>query len=44
LVVSSEPVQPPNAASDAAVETELERLRRYLEVSQAALKAAELEM
>jgi hypothetical protein len=42
--MSLEPVQPPDAASVAAVETELERLRRYLEVSQAPLEAAELEM
>jgi hypothetical protein len=33
-----------DAAPAAAVETEVERLRRYLGVSQAALEAAEWEM
>jgi hypothetical protein len=39
--VSSEPAQSSDAAPAAAAETEVERLRRYLEVSQAALEAAE---
>jgi hypothetical protein len=42
--MSSEPAQPPDAAPAASMETELERLRRYLEVSQAALEMAEWEM
>jgi hypothetical protein len=33
LAVSFEPAQPSDAASAAVVETEVERLRRYLEVS-----------
>jgi hypothetical protein len=33
-----------DAASAAVAETEVERLRRYLEVSQAVLKAVEREM
>jgi hypothetical protein len=41
LVVFLEPAQPLDAAPAAAAETELERLRRYLEVSQAALEVAE---
>ena len=44
LAVSSEPAQPLDAAPVAATETELERLRGYLEVSQAMLEAVEREM
>jgi hypothetical protein len=44
LAMSLEPAQPSDAAPTVAVESELERLRRYLEVSQAALKATEQEM
>jgi hypothetical protein len=39
-----EPTQPLDAASAAAAETEVERLRRYLEVSQATLEVIEREM
>jgi hypothetical protein len=44
LAVTLEPAQPLDATPATAVETELERLRRYLDVSQAALEAAEREM
>jgi hypothetical protein len=39
-----EPAQPLDVASTAAVETEVERLWRFLEVSQTTLEAAEREM
>jgi hypothetical protein len=41
LIVSVEPAQPPDVALATARETEVDRLRWYLEVSQAALEAAE---
>jgi hypothetical protein len=44
LVVYSEPAQPPNVALAAAMETEVEWLRRYLEVSQGTLETAKREM
>jgi hypothetical protein len=44
LIVSVEPAQLPDAAPAAAVETEVDRLRRYLEVSQATLEVVEREM
>jgi hypothetical protein len=40
----SEPVQPPDATSATTAEAELERLRRFLKVSQAALEVAEQKM
>jgi hypothetical protein len=39
-----EPAQSVDAAPAVVAETEVERLRRYLEVSQVTLEAAELEM
>jgi hypothetical protein len=39
-----EPAQPLDATLATAVETEVERLRRFLEVSQTVLEAAEQEM
>jgi hypothetical protein len=39
-----EPVQPLDGAPAAGLETEVEQLRRYLEVSQATLEVAEWEM
>jgi hypothetical protein len=41
--MSLESVQPSDAALVTAVKTELERLRRYLEVSQVTLEVAERE-
>jgi hypothetical protein len=43
LVVTVEPAQPSDVAPAATAETEVERLRRYLEVYQAMLEAAEWE-
>jgi hypothetical protein len=43
LGVSLESAQPSDAALVTAVKTELERLRRYLEVSQVTLEVAERE-
>jgi hypothetical protein len=40
LIVSVEPTQPPDVVLAAATETEVDRLRWYLEVSQAALEVA----
>jgi hypothetical protein len=42
--MTAEPTQPLDAAPAVTVETEVERLRRYLEVSQATLEATEREM
>jgi hypothetical protein len=44
LAVTAELAQPSNAASAATAKTEVERLRRYLEVSYATLEVVEQEM
>jgi hypothetical protein len=44
LIVPVEPTQAPDAAPIATMETEVDRLKWYLEVSQATLEVVEQEM
>jgi hypothetical protein len=44
LIVPTEPTQASDAVPVATMETEVDRLKRYLEVSQATLEVVEQEM